>query len=378
MVTGQQTVEFDLHAVEQAKTVVVWGMNWITTKMPDCALADRGAPQGHARSSSSPASTRPPAPRPTRRSSSGPGTTPALALGLAGVIMREKLYDADYVKRWTDLPILVRMDTLKYLRAQRRLRRRAGDARQPDARARRRREAAAAGRAARHARSPRRCAASGATTSGGTAPRTRRKPLTRDEVGAHSRGRRSAARRQRRGDAAGRQEGALPAGVRSGAGVRRPLRSEDRRGAHLGAGRRGRVAGARHRRAARHDAVRHRHGAEPVLQQRQQGPRHLPAGGAHRQRRQDRAATSARTPATTASRCSTARRSTSTRIRSTSSSIRPSRRGRSSTGRPSRRTTTTTRTIRCASATRCSPARRTCRRRPSRCGSPTPTRSSAT
>ena len=35
MVTGQQTVEFDLNAVEHAKTVVVWGMNWITTKMPD-------------------------------------------------------------------------------------------------------------------------------------------------------------------------------------------------------------------------------------------------------------------------------------------------------------------------------------------------------
>ena len=35
MVTGQQTVDFDLHAVEHAKLVVVWGMNWITTKMPD-------------------------------------------------------------------------------------------------------------------------------------------------------------------------------------------------------------------------------------------------------------------------------------------------------------------------------------------------------
>ena len=56
-----------------------------------------------------------------------PGTTPALALGLANVILREKLYDADYVRQWTDLPILVRMDTLKYLRAQRSLRRRAGE-----------------------------------------------------------------------------------------------------------------------------------------------------------------------------------------------------------------------------------------------------------
>ena len=35
MVTGMQTVEFDLYTVENAKLLVVWGMNWITTKMPD-------------------------------------------------------------------------------------------------------------------------------------------------------------------------------------------------------------------------------------------------------------------------------------------------------------------------------------------------------
>ena len=51
-----------------------------------------------------------------------PGTTPALALGLANVIFREKLYDPDYVRQWTDLPILVRMDTLQYLPHRRSLR----------------------------------------------------------------------------------------------------------------------------------------------------------------------------------------------------------------------------------------------------------------
>ncbi len=45
-----------------------------------------------------------------------PGTTPALALGLSNVILQEKLYDAEYVRQWTDMPILVRMDTLKYLK----------------------------------------------------------------------------------------------------------------------------------------------------------------------------------------------------------------------------------------------------------------------
>lgn len=43
---------------------------------------------------------------------------PALGIGLAHVIMKEKLYDADYVRRFTDLPLLVRMDSLTYLKAQ--------------------------------------------------------------------------------------------------------------------------------------------------------------------------------------------------------------------------------------------------------------------
>jgi nitrate reductase alpha subunit len=39
-------------------------------------------------------------------------------LGLANVILQERLYDLDYVRRWTDLPLLVRMDNLKMLKAQ--------------------------------------------------------------------------------------------------------------------------------------------------------------------------------------------------------------------------------------------------------------------
>ncbi|MEK7830264.1 MAG: molybdopterin-dependent oxidoreductase, partial [Acidobacteriota bacterium] len=117
MVTGQQTVEFDLSAVEHCKTVVVWGMNWITTKMPDAHWLTEARLKGTrvvviACEYSS-------------TSSKGddvvvvrPGTTPALALGFANVILRENLWDREYVRQWTDMPILVRMDTLKYLRAQ--------------------------------------------------------------------------------------------------------------------------------------------------------------------------------------------------------------------------------------------------------------------
>ncbi|MCC6125730.1 MAG: molybdopterin-dependent oxidoreductase [Pirellulales bacterium] len=117
MVTGQQTVEFDLNAVEQCKTVVVWGMNWITTKMPDAHWLTEARLKGVkvvviACEYSATAS------KGDEVVVVRPGTTPALALGLANVIFREKLYDPDYVRQWTDLPILVRMDTLQYLRAE--------------------------------------------------------------------------------------------------------------------------------------------------------------------------------------------------------------------------------------------------------------------
>ncbi|HXG33712.1 MAG TPA: molybdopterin-dependent oxidoreductase [Bryobacteraceae bacterium] len=117
MVTGQQTVEFDLSAVEHARMVVVWGMNWITTKMPDSHWLTEARLKGTrvvviACEYSATAS------KADDVIVVRPGTTSALALGLVHVILRDKLYDAAYVKQWTDLPILVRMDTLKYLRAQ--------------------------------------------------------------------------------------------------------------------------------------------------------------------------------------------------------------------------------------------------------------------
>ena len=116
MVTGQQTVEFDLSAVEHAKTVVVWGMNWITTKMPDSHWLTEARVKGTRvvviACEYSATATKGDDVIVVR-----PGTTPALALGLANVIMRDKLYDLNYVRQWTDLPILVRMDTLKYLSA---------------------------------------------------------------------------------------------------------------------------------------------------------------------------------------------------------------------------------------------------------------------
>jgi nitrate reductase alpha subunit len=116
MVTGEQTVEFDLFAAEHAKLILVWGMNWITTKMPDAHWLTEARQRGTkvvviACEYSATAN------KGDEVIVVRPGTTPALALGLAHVILREKRFDRDFVRRNTDLPLLVRMDTLAPLRA---------------------------------------------------------------------------------------------------------------------------------------------------------------------------------------------------------------------------------------------------------------------
>ena len=117
MVTGQQTIDWDLFTVENAKLLLAWGINWISTKMPDSHWLTEARLKGTKVISitveySSVAS------KSDEVLIIRPATDTALALGMANVIMNEKLYDAEYVKSRTDLPLLVRMDNLKLLRAE--------------------------------------------------------------------------------------------------------------------------------------------------------------------------------------------------------------------------------------------------------------------
>lgn len=116
MVTGQQTIDWDLFTVENAKMIICWGMNWISTKMPDGHWLTEARLRGTkvvvvAAEYSSTAN------KADEVVIVRPGTSPALALGMAGIIMREKLYDEQHVRSKTDLPLLVRTDTWKLLRA---------------------------------------------------------------------------------------------------------------------------------------------------------------------------------------------------------------------------------------------------------------------
>jgi nitrate reductase alpha subunit len=116
MVCGQQTIDFDLANVEYSKVAILWGMNWISTKMPDAHFLTEARMKGTRVISIT-----------TEYSSTAsksdeiivirPGTDPALALGVAREIIDQDLYDKEFVKGHTDLPLLVRMDSKELLRA---------------------------------------------------------------------------------------------------------------------------------------------------------------------------------------------------------------------------------------------------------------------
>ena len=115
MVTGQQTVDWDLVCVDHTKNIIVWGMNWITTKMPDSHWLTESRLKG-AKVTVIACEYSATCNKADNVLIVRPGTDPALALGFCYVILKEKLYDYDYLVKYTDLPLLVRTDNLQYLK----------------------------------------------------------------------------------------------------------------------------------------------------------------------------------------------------------------------------------------------------------------------
>jgi nitrate reductase alpha subunit len=110
MVTGNQTVDFDLFSTEFADLVLVIGMNWICTKMPDAHwLAD--ARLRGTRVVVISADYQPTANKADEVLIIRPGTDTALMLGVARELIAKNLYDRKAVIERTDLPLLVRLDT---------------------------------------------------------------------------------------------------------------------------------------------------------------------------------------------------------------------------------------------------------------------------
>ena len=116
MVTGIQTFDPDLDDFRRAKLLIFMGKNMVENKMADAhwwiEVLERGGKVVNISPEYSPASTKADYWIPIR-----PGTDTALLLALTHILLRDKTYDADFVKRFTDLPLLLRTDTLKLLRA---------------------------------------------------------------------------------------------------------------------------------------------------------------------------------------------------------------------------------------------------------------------
>jgi nitrate reductase alpha subunit len=115
-VTGLQTSDCDFNDLRSSKLIVMDGKNLVENKMTDShwfiEVAERGgkvvviAPEYGA------PSTKADTWIPIRES-----TDAALFLGIARILIDEDRIDHDFVKRFTDLPLLVRVDTLRRLAA---------------------------------------------------------------------------------------------------------------------------------------------------------------------------------------------------------------------------------------------------------------------
>jgi nitrate reductase alpha subunit len=115
MVVGAQTNDFDLFATEHANLIIAWGMNWITTKMPDSHWLTEARLKG-AKTAAVTVEYSATASKTDDVYVIRPGADPAFALGVAQVIISKKTYDQNFVEKNTDLPFLVRMDNLQPLR----------------------------------------------------------------------------------------------------------------------------------------------------------------------------------------------------------------------------------------------------------------------
>ncbi len=117
MVCGHQTIDFDLVTAENASMIVSWGMNWISTKMPDGHWLTEARLKG-AKVVTIACEYQSTSNKADKVIVIRPGSDTAFALGIANILIQERLYDEDFVKGHTDLPFLVRMDTLKLLKPQ--------------------------------------------------------------------------------------------------------------------------------------------------------------------------------------------------------------------------------------------------------------------
>ncbi|WP_435181150.1 molybdopterin-containing oxidoreductase family protein [Halorussus sp. AFM4] len=116
MTTGYQTSDSDANAWRKGDYTIIQGKNLIHNKLADNhwlqEARERGGKMVGIYPDYSPTVQKCDRWLPVR-----PGSDPAIPLGFAHVIIENDLYDADFVRKFTSLPLLVREDNSKYLRA---------------------------------------------------------------------------------------------------------------------------------------------------------------------------------------------------------------------------------------------------------------------
>lgn len=115
-VTGLQASDEDFNDLRNSRLHIQCGKNLVENKMPEAHFfieaMERGAKIVTITPEYSPPATKSDYWIPIR-----PATDTALFLGISRWLMDGQRYNADFVKRFTDLPLLVRADTLRRLRA---------------------------------------------------------------------------------------------------------------------------------------------------------------------------------------------------------------------------------------------------------------------
>ena len=113
---GVQSEELETYCWPDAKYIMVFGSNPAATRIPDAHFLVEAKENGAKLLVFDPNYTATAA-KADEWYSIKPSSDAALALGFARTIINEKLFDADFIRTYTDLPILIRSDNGKRLLA---------------------------------------------------------------------------------------------------------------------------------------------------------------------------------------------------------------------------------------------------------------------
>ncbi len=116
MTFGVQTEELESLEWTNSKYTMILGSNVMVTRVPDAKFLNISREKGAKVVVVDP-NFSPTAAKADDWIQINPSTDAAFALGIAGVIINEKLYDEEFVKTNTDMPLLVRLDNQKKLLA---------------------------------------------------------------------------------------------------------------------------------------------------------------------------------------------------------------------------------------------------------------------